>query len=69
MPYISNYEPPSAVRRHLSAEAQDIYRKTFNSASRTYAGNPLRERILHAVAGAAVNRKYEKVESDWIARP
>jgi cation transport regulator len=68
MPYGSNDELPVTVRGHLPAAAQDIYRKTFNSAWQTYAGNPYREQISHAVSWAAVKRKYEKVESDWVLR-
>jgi cation transport regulator len=69
MPYASNDDLPRAVRLHLPDEAQDIYRKAFNAAWRTYgAREPARrEEIAHRVAWSAVKRRYEKAGDEWVA--
>ena len=63
MPYASNDDLPEAIRSHLPAHAQDIFRKTFNNAWRTYGeSEPFRrEEIVHRVAWAAVKKRYRKV--------
>ena len=67
MPYASNADLPVAISRHLPDHAQDIFRKAFNNAWRTYgAREPYRrEEIAHRVAWAAVKKRYRKVGEDW----
>jgi cation transport regulator len=60
MPYRSNEELPPAVRKHLPAAAQSIYREVFNHAWQTYGREPRHEEIAHRTAWAAVKRRYEK---------
>jgi cation transport regulator len=67
VPYSSNAELPTGVRRHLPGAAQDIYREAFNHAWDSYADDPRREEIAHRVAWAAVKRKFRKVDGDWVA--
>ncbi|MGE5203605.1 MAG: ChaB family protein [Acidobacteriota bacterium] len=69
MPYAHNCDLPPAVRAHLPARAQDIYREAFNHAWAEYADRePKRlEEIAHRVAWAAVKRRYHKVGHDWVA--
>ena len=66
MPYASNADLPLGVRRHLPNAAQDIYREAFNHAWVSYSGDVRREEIAHRVAWAAVKRKYEKVDDEWV---
>jgi cation transport regulator len=62
MPYASNDDLPASVRNHLPQHAQDIFRKAFNNAWRTYGA---REEIAHRVAWAAVKKRYRKIDEDW----
>jgi cation transport regulator len=68
MPYRTNDELPSAVRRHLPPHAQDIFREAFNNAwSRHAETEPYRvEEIAHRIAWAAVKRSYRKLGSEWV---
>lgn len=68
MPYRANADLPPAVRNHLPAHAQDIYREAFNHAFAAHAGDPRREEAAHRIAWAAVKRSYVKVGDEWVAR-
>jgi len=70
MPYDTNDELPLAVKSHLPAHAQDIFRETFNSAWRSYArSQPLeREENAFRVAWAAVKRRYQKDGDVWVEK-
>jgi len=67
MPYERNQNLPPAIRSHLPAHAQDIFRAAFNSAWKTYGTRqPMRrEELAHRVAWAAVKRRYRKHGDDW----
>jgi cation transport regulator len=66
MPYPSNADLPTPVRRHLPPRAQDLYREAFNDAWDTYADDRRREEIAHRVAWAAVKRRFHKgPDGDW----
>ena len=67
MPYDENRDLPPAVRKHLPAGAQTIYREAFNHAWTTYASDVRREEIAHRVAWSAVKRLYRKEGDEWIA--
>jgi cation transport regulator len=71
MPYASNEDLPLSIRQHLPLEAQEIFRKAFNSAWRTYADRePARlEEIAHRVAWSAVKKRYRKVGEEWVLFP
>jgi cation transport regulator len=69
MPYSSNAELPAAVRNHLPAHAQDIYRAAFNHAFAAHVGDPRQEEAAHRIAWAAVKRSYVKSGNRWVARP
>ena len=68
MPYASNEDLPRAIRGHLPAHAQDIYRGAFNSAWINYRNRTAKEReeIAHRVAWAAVKRRYRKEGDEWV---
>ena len=66
MPYAHNHDLPSAVRDHLPAHAQDIFREAFNHALTEYDEG---EGAAFRVAWSAVKRGYEKVGSDWVRKP
>jgi len=73
MPYKSNKELPKSVRDHLPKEAQDIYRKVFNSAHETYKKRSKRrpgttaEQTAARVAWAAVKRSFKKnAAGKWV---
>jgi cation transport regulator len=68
MPYVTNSDLPSAVRRRLPDHAQDIYREAFNHAHEAHRGEPQREERAHKIAWGAVKRIYEKVGDRWIPR-
>ncbi len=70
MPYASNLELPAAVRDHLPAHAQDIFREAFNSAMDEYdgRGGEQREKLAFKVAWAAVKRSYRKDGQRWVAK-
>jgi cation transport regulator len=73
MPYERNEELPDSVKNNLPGQAQEIYRKAFNSAWEQYKdpedrrGDASREETAHKVAWAAVKKEYEKDENsgDW----
>lgn len=71
MPYASNDDLPLAIRRHLPAEAQEIFRKAFNAAWRTCGESEpeRREEIAHRVAWSAVKRRYRKAGEFWVPYP
>jgi len=68
MPYKHTSELPDAVREHLPAHAQDIYKEAFNHAWDEYAdadrrrGGESREEVAHKVAWTAVKKEYAKGE-------
>lgn len=66
MPYRSNMDLPLPVQKHLPAEAQTIYRESFNHAWKSYKNNPRHEEIAHRVAWAAVKRSYRKLGDVWV---
>lgn len=72
MPYARNTDLPAAVRVHLPARAQTIYRKAFNHAWWEYAlpssrrGDSSREVTAHRVAWAAVKRSFRKQGECWL---
>jgi cation transport regulator len=75
MPYKRNGDLPESVRDSLPDHGQDIYREAFNSAYEQYdkpeerEGGRSREETAHAVAWAAVKRKYRRVsEGHWVPR-
>jgi cation transport regulator len=68
IPYSQNIDLPPAIRNHLPAHAQGIYRETFNHAFAAHAGDPRQEEAAHRIAWAAVKRRYIKVGSEWLAR-
>lgn len=68
MPYLTNFELPPAVQRHLPPHAQDIYRAAFNHAFADHAGDPRQEEASHRIAWAAVKRTYVKLGDSWVAR-
>jgi cation transport regulator len=68
MPYRTNAALPPAVRKHLPAKAQSIYREAFNHAFKTYAGDPRQDEIAHRTAWAAVKRLYRKAGEMWVEK-
>jgi cation transport regulator len=69
MPYAANHDLPPAVRNHLPAHAQDIFREAFNSAYEAHAGEADREERAFRIAWAAVKRAgYEKAGEHWVKR-
>ncbi|MGC1523256.1 MAG: ChaB family protein [Steroidobacteraceae bacterium] len=70
MPYLANDDLPSAVRQHLPAHAQDIFRETFNNAWRHYGVSQpsQREEIAFRVAWAAVKKLYRKSGDSWVEK-
>ncbi len=70
MPYRHNTDLPDAVREHLPAHAQDIFREAFNSAWDEYADRgDEREKVAFQVAWSAVKRSYRKSrDGRWVAR-
>jgi len=69
MPYRTNDDLPPAVRNHLPAHAQDIYREAFNHSFASHSGDPRQEEIAHRTAWAAVKRLYAKVGDNWMPLP
>jgi cation transport regulator len=65
--YRSNADLPPSVR-DLPAEAQDIYRRTFNDAYGNRADNPIEEADAHNAAWEAVERAYVKQGGEWVLR-
>lgn len=69
MPYRTNADLPSAVRQHLPAHAQDIFRSAYNNAWEHYKfEGDRREEAAHRIAWAAVKKKYRKVEDRWLPK-
>lgn len=68
MPYRGNADLPEAVRRHLPAHAQTVYRSAFNHAWTAYRNSARREEIAHRVAWAAVKKGYRKLGDTWVPR-
>jgi cation transport regulator len=70
MPYKCNEDLPHSVRAHLPTQAQNIFRKAFNAAWRTYREiDPAHiEEIAHRVAWAAVKKRYGKLGNVWVLR-
>lgn len=72
MPYDRKSELPDSVRSHLPSEAQEIYRKAFNSAWDNYRdpedrrGDASREETAHRVAWSAVKNQYHKEGEQWV---
>ena len=67
MPYEANADLPDAVRLHLPAHAQTIYREAFNHAWQSYRSDPRHEEIAHRVAWAAVKKSYVKSGDRWVS--
>jgi cation transport regulator len=70
MPYASNDDLPLSIQEHLPYHAQNIFRAAFNHAWLSYGDtDPMRrEEIAHRVAWAAVKRRYQKADGEWIER-
>lgn len=66
MPYATNSDLPAAVRDHLPAHAQDIWRAAFNHAFAAHAGDPRQEEAAHRIAWGAVKRSYVKQNERWV---
>lgn len=68
MTYKRKSDLPKQVKDNLPKDAQDIYRKAFNSAWEQYKdpddrrGDASREETSHKVAWNAVKKEYEKDE-------
>lgn len=74
-PYRTKKELPDPIKENLPADAQDIYKETFNNAYKQfkdpsrlkYGGD--RETAAHRVAWSAVKNKYRKNEKDkWVLK-
>lgn len=68
MPYASNMDLPPAVRDHLPAHAQDIFRAAFNAAYAEHKGDPRQEEASFRIAWAAVKKQYHKLGDVWVPR-
>jgi cation transport regulator len=68
MPYQTNADLPSSLRRRLPEHAQDIFRAAFNHAYAAHVDDPRREEAAHRIAWAAVKRSYLKVGERWLAK-
>ncbi|WP_408010806.1 ChaB family protein [Pseudalkalibacillus sp. A8] len=65
MSYDSQEELPDQVKNNLPEHAREIYKESFNSASKQYD----QEKTAHKVAWNAVKEKYEKNENDnWVKK-
>lgn len=64
MPYSSNEALPPAIRHHLPAHGQDIFRAAFNNAYSEYRD----EAAAFRVAWAAVKKSYAKHAGIWVPR-
>ena len=72
MPYDQNSQLPDNVTHVLPTHAQEIYRKSFNSAWDEYTdpekrrGDESHEEVSHRVAWQAVKQSYEKgADGKW----
>jgi cation transport regulator len=68
MPYARNEDLPAAVKDHLPAHAQDIFRAAFNSGFDDRKNDPRQEEAAFRIAWSAVKKKYHKVGEAWVAR-
>ena len=68
VPYSENIDLPPAIRKHLPAHAQDIYREAFNHAFAAHTGDPRQEEAAHRIAWAAVKRRFVRNGDQWVAR-
>lgn len=75
MPYARNTDLPDPVRDNMPAHAQEIYRRTFNSAWEDYQSRETRwsrratrESTAHKTAWAAVKKVYRKHGDRWVRR-
>ena len=74
MPYDRTDQLPDSVRKNLPKHAQEIYQEAYNSAEEQYAdpekrrGEESQEETAHRVAWAAVKKKYEKKEGQWVPK-
>jgi cation transport regulator len=68
VPYRQSIDLPPAIRNHLPAHAQDIYREAFNHAFAAHEGDPRQEEAAHRIAWAAVKRRFVKDGDEWVAR-
>jgi cation transport regulator len=67
MPYTTNSDLPTGVRKNLPRHGQDIYRAAFNDAYTHYG--PRHEATAHRIAWAAVKRRYvHRAAGIWVAR-
>lgn len=78
MPYKTVKQLPDGVKSALKSvpHAQEIYKKSFNSAWDQYKdsedrrGNESREEVAHKVAWSAVKQNYVKGDDDkWHPKP
>ena len=65
MPYAHNHDLPPAVRAHLPAHAQDIFREAFNHALTEYDEG---DKTAFRVAWSAVKRGYKKSGTRWVPK-
>ena len=63
MPYAKNQYLPPAVREHLPAHAQDVFREAFNHALTEYDEG---DGVAFRVAWSAVKRRYAKIGTEWV---
>ena len=68
MPYATDADLPTRIRKSLPAHAREIFRAAFNASFNSYAANPRREEIAHRVAWAAVKRRFIKRDEEWVER-
>jgi cation transport regulator len=68
MPYRTNAELPSRVRKHLPEHAQHIFREAFNHAYAAHAGEQDREMRAHMIAWSAVKNSYVRAGDSWALR-
>ena len=67
MPYTTNADLPTPLRKRLPSHAQDIYRAAFNDAYDRYGA--AHEAIAHRIAWAAVKRRYVQLTAGiWTQR-
>jgi len=68
MPYASIEDLPDGIRHHLPEAAQELFRRVFNAAWRTYGDRHPREReeLAHRVAWSVVKRRYRKLGDRWV---
>lgn len=68
MPYARNVDLPPAIRNHLPAHAQDMFRVTFNAAYAAHEGDPRQEEAAFRIAWAAVKKQYHKFGDAWVLK-